>query len=196
MPVSSIDLPAALVLVDLQQGITALPTVHPIEPVLERAAALAAAFRARGQLVVRVRIAFSPDGADALHATVDAAPPAVRPGPDFAEPDPRVPLEPVDLVVTKRGWDAFHGTELDLQLRRRGVRTVVLAGVSTSIGVEGTARSASALGYELVLVSDAMTDTVGSAHDHTVGTILPRLGRVDGAQAVLAALDGAARPAS
>jgi nicotinamidase-related amidase len=41
---------------------------------------------------------------------------------------------PDDIHITKRGWDAFFGTELDLQLRRRGVGSIVLVGVRTSIG--------------------------------------------------------------
>lgn len=176
-PKGSIRLPAALLLVDLQRGITALPTVDPIETVLERASALADAFRAHGQLVVRVRVAFSPDGADALHAPVDVAPP-LAPGPDFSELDPRVPVCDGDLQIIKRGWDAFHGTELDLQLRRRGVRTVVLAGLITSIGVEGAGRSASALGYELITVADAVADVAETAQCHSLQRILPRLGRV------------------
>jgi len=43
---------------------------------------------------------------------------------------------PGDIVLVKRHWGAFTGTELDLQRRRRGVTQIVLAGISTSIGVD------------------------------------------------------------
>jgi nicotinamidase-related amidase len=156
--------------------------------VVERAARLAAEFRARELPVVLVNVTFSADGGDVLRARVDAAPPTIVPALDFAELRPEPGQAPGDLRITKRGWDAFHGTELDLQLRRRGVGGVVLAGISTSIGVEATARSAHALGYEVVVAGDAVTDMVASAHENSVSTILPRLARLDTTEAIIAAL--------
>jgi nicotinamidase-related amidase len=44
-----------------------------------------------------------------------------------------------DIRVTKHNWGAFHGTDLDTRLRRRGITEIVLGGVRTSIGVESTA---------------------------------------------------------
>lgn len=81
-----------------------------------------------------------------------------------------------DIIVTKQQWGAFYGTDLDLQLRRRGVTQVVLAGIATSIGVESTARSAHEHGYHVTLATDAMTDMSGEAHDNSVRRIFPRLG--------------------
>jgi nicotinamidase-related amidase len=68
-----------------------------------------------------------------------------------------------DLQITKRQWGAFYGTELDLQLRRRGIRTIVLGGVATQIGVESTAREAYEHGYELINVRDATASTDADA---------------------------------
>jgi len=188
MPVDSLHPRSALVLIDLQKGIAALPTVHPAEEVLARAARLAEAFRARELPVVLVNVAFSADGGDVLRARVDAAPPAITHGPDFAELCEELAPRAGDLRITKRGWDAFYGTELDLQLRRRRVEGVVLAGISTSIGVEATARSAHAHGYEVVIASDAVTDMLESAHQNSLQTIMPRLARLDSTEAILAAL--------
>jgi nicotinamidase-related amidase len=187
---SLIDLPSrcALVLIDLQIGITALPTIHPADEVVARAARLAAAFRERDLPVVLVRTAFTPDGGDVLRARVDAPPPAITPGPDFPVLRPELAQTERDLVVTKRQWDAFFGTELDLQLRRRRIESIVLAGISTSIGVESTARTGWSLGYELVFASDAVTDLVDTAHDNALGTILPRLGRLATTEAILTSL--------
>jgi len=180
-----LDPATALVLVDLQKGITGLPTVHDPATVVARAAVLADAARRGGRPVVRVRVQFSPDGGDLLRGRTDSPGPAIAPAADFAELDPRVPSAPDDLLVTKRGWDAFTGTELDSRLRRRGVRSVVIAGIATSIGVESTARTARELGYEVVIAHDAVTDLVASAHATSLDVILPRIARLESA-AVLA----------
>lgn len=188
MPVTTLDPRTALVLIDLQVGITALPTVDDAEAVVTNAARLAAAFRARGLPVALVRTSFSPDGADALRPRTDGQQPRLAVGPDFATLRPELDRQPGDVVVTKRQWDAFHGTELDLQLRRRGVTGIVLAGISTSIGVESTARHAHALGYEQAFATDALTDTVRSAQDDALRTIFPRIGQLDTTSAIIAAL--------
>ncbi|WP_264779078.1 isochorismatase family protein, partial [Gluconobacter sphaericus] len=65
--------------------------------------------------------------------------------------------EPTDLRVTKRQWGAFYGTDLDLQLRRRGISTIVLGGIATNLGVESTARAAHEHGYNVVLATDVMS---------------------------------------
>jgi Isochorismatase family len=67
-------------------------------------------------------------------------------------------------VITKRHWGAFYGTELDLQLRRRGVAKIVLGGIATNFGVESTARAAYELGYGQVFVEDAMTSLSEETH--------------------------------
>ncbi len=101
----------------------------------------------------------------------------------------------VSGVIGKRQWGAFYGTELDLQLRRRGIDTILLAGISTNIGVESTARDAYERGYEQVFVEDAMTARDAGEHAHTVRLIFPRIGRVRSTADVLAALEVATRPA-
>ena len=136
MPVQILDPRTALVLIDLQKGITAMPTVDPADQIVERAAALAKAFRERELPVVRVRVAFSPDGGDMLRSRVDAQPPATTRGADWGELREEIGTGPHDIIITKRQWDAFFGTELDLQLRRRNITGIVFGGISTSIGVE------------------------------------------------------------
>ena len=91
--------------------------------------------------------------------------------------------------MTKRTWGAFHGTTLDEQLRARGVTQVVVTGVSTSAGVESTARSAHEHGYHVVLATDAMTDTSGDAHANSVERIFPRLGETGTTDEILEVLD-------
>ncbi|MBW6440266.1 isochorismatase family protein [Actinoplanes hulinensis] len=185
MPVDRLAERTAVVLIDLQKGITALPTVHPAADVVARAAQLAHAARISGAPLIRVRVAFSADGGDVVRARTDAPPPAVTPTPDFAEYDKRIPVEPGDILITKRGWDAFYGTELDLQLRRRQITGIVLAGISTSIGVESTARTGREHGYEIAVAADAVTDLVASAHDTSLRVILPRIARIDSTAAIV-----------
>lgn len=180
----------ALVVIDLQRGTAAMPAApHPASDVVTRAAALADALRAAGGTVVLVRVTPSEDGRDALRPRTDM--PAQHPGPrppDWAEIVPELGPEPGDLVITKRQWGAFYGTELDLQLRRRGIDTILLAGISTNVGVESTARDAFERGYEQVFVEDAMTARSPDDHAHALRTVFARIGRVRSTAEVLAAL--------
>ena len=80
-----------------------------------------------------------------------------------------------ELQVRQRG-SALFGTDLDVQLRRRGVTQIVLTGIATSIGVESTARDAYAMGYHVTLATDAMADRDAATHAHSVEKIFPRLG--------------------
>jgi nicotinamidase-related amidase len=183
----------ALVVIDLQRGITQAPTApHRASDVVAHAAALAVAIRATGGSVVLVHVTPSADGGDALHPHTDT--PARGSGllpADWAEIVSELGPEPGDIVVTKRQWGAFYGTELDLQLRRRSIDTILLAGVSTNVGVESTARDAYERGYEQVFVEDAMAARSPDEHEHTVRTLFPRIGRVRSTAEVLAALEAA-----
>ena len=67
---------------------------------------------------------------------------------------------------------------LDLQLRRRGVTSVVIGGIATNIGVESTARAAHEHGYAVVLAEDAITGRSAVMHAFAFDHILPLLGRV------------------
>jgi nicotinamidase-related amidase len=177
---------SALILVDLQQGILAMATApRPASEVLQTGKALADRFRAVDAPVVLVRIAWAADFSDAPSAQVDQ--PTARP-PGGLPPTWSVLadglMSPADIVIVKRHWGAFIGTELDLQLRRRGVRTLALGGIATNFGVESTARSAWEHGYEVVVIEDACASVSAEAHDFAVKTIFPRIARVTAADAI------------
>ncbi|MCX3064178.1 hydrolase [Streptomyces beihaiensis] len=188
-PLDSLDARAALVLIDLQNGILGMPTApYASDAVLHNAVRLADAFRARNLPVVRVRVAWSPDGGDLPVSRTVAPGPRQAPPAEFAEfPAEFGPLGD-DIVITKRHWGAFTGTELDLQLRRRGVTQIVLGGISTSIGVESTARSAFEQSYHLVIVEDATTDTDAASHEHSFGKIFPRIAQLGTTDEILGLL--------
>ncbi|WP_326591831.1 isochorismatase family protein [Streptomyces brevispora] len=179
MSATTLDPKTALVVVDLQKGITALPTVHPIADVIAHATTLADAFRAKGLPVVLVRVTGGAPG------RTEAPARSGQPAADWAEIVPELGPREGDIVVTKQQWGAFYGTDLDLQLRRRGVTQVVVAGVATSIGVESTARSAYEYGYHVTIATDAVTDMSAEAHDNSVERIFPRLGETDTTDAII-----------
>jgi nicotinamidase-related amidase len=108
--------------------------------------------------------------------------------PDWSEFVPELNRQPADIVILKRQWGAFYGTDLDLQLRRRGLTTIVLCGIATEFGVESTARDAYERGYELVFASDAMTGMHAESHANAIERIFPRMGRVRSTEEIVAAL--------
>jgi nicotinamidase-related amidase len=165
----------AVVLIDLQKGILGLK-LEPLsaDELLERSKALAVRFRAAGALVVLVNVAPATDEPRAVDE---------RPALPKALPAGFIDLaaglaEPGDLKITKRSWGAFSVPELDGDLRKRGVRTIVLGGVATQFGVESTARQAWELGYELVIVKDATSSLAIEAHDNSMRRIFPRIARL------------------
>ena len=184
-----LDPATALILIDLQDGITALPTVDPSDQIVARGARLADAFRAHKKLVVATRVAFSPDGGDVVKTRTAANRGGPTPTPDYGEFRSELKLGNGDIPITKRGWNAFYGTELDLELRRRKITAIVLAGISTSIGVESAARAANERGYELTIVTDAVTDTARGAHLNSLEEIFPRIAELATTDDVLSALE-------
>lgn len=180
----------ALVLIDLQQGIVARPGAPRTgAEVVRNAVRLAAKFRERGAIVALVRVSFAPDRKDAVNAQVDT--PFQMSGPlppNWTEILPEVGPREGDLVITKRQWGAFYGTDLDLHLRRRGIRTIVLGGIATNFGVESTARDAFERAYQLIFAEDAMTSLTAEGHNFVIQSIFPRIGLVRSTDAVLEAL--------
>ena len=178
----------AVVLIDLQQGITGLTLApHASADVVRRGRQLAEAFRERGATIVYVRVLMT----EMANLPVDAPgrPPGAPPPPPAAmELVPEAGFRPGDLLVAKRQWGAFYGTDLDQHLRRRRITTIVLGGIATNIGVESTARAAHERAYELVLAEDAMTSLSADAHAFSIQTIFPRLGRVRTTEQIIAGI--------
>ena len=178
MALTALDPRTALVVIDLQGGVVGAPTQPYSGPeVVTRTVGLADAFRAAGLPVVLVRVSFADDGADAVPGRTEQRRPggAARPeGWDVVVDE--LAGHPGDIHVVKRNWGAFHGTDLDVQLRRRGVTQIVLTGIATSIGVESTARAAHEHGYHVTLATDAMSDLDAVSHAHSIERIFPRLG--------------------
>jgi nicotinamidase-related amidase len=181
MPLTTLDPVPALVLIDLQQGIVAGPVALAVPP----AAALARAFRRHDLPVVLVNVTGrAPGRTDAGGHRHDGAPPS-----GWADIIDELDRQPSDHLITKRRRSAFHDTGLDTLLRDLAVTQVVLAGVSTSSGVESTARSAHDHGYHVVLATDAMADPDPGSHRHTLERVFPKLGETTTSAAITGFLD-------
>jgi nicotinamidase-related amidase len=179
----------ALVLIDLQKGIVGMPGIAPRSgpDVVTNAVKLVHRFRAAKAPVVLVHVGFAPDLADLVKTETDATPFRGPFPPGFTDLVPELGPEQTDITIIKRQWGAFYGTELDLQLRRRGITTIVLGGIATNIGVESTARAALEHGYQLILVEDAMASRSAEMHTFAITKIFPSLGLVRSTEEVLAA---------
>jgi len=179
----------AVVVIDLQKGITGLPVSPlPIETVIANSVRLLATARQTGAQPILVHVGGSPDGADRLHPPTDQPPRITSLPPGWSDLISELDQQPGDLVIMKRQWGAFYGTDLDLQLRRRGLTSIVLCGIATEGGVESTARDAYERGYEIVFAADAMSGLYAESHANAVERIFPRIGRVRSTEQIIAAL--------
>ena len=179
----------ALVVIDLQKGVAGMTAApYTAAAVIKNAEALADKFRKDNMSVFLVHVNMSMDGRDKLNPNADIQWPAGNLPADWADIVPEMGPKLNDIVITKRQWGAFYGTELDLELRRRGITTIVLCGIATNIGVESTARDAYEYGYSQVFAEDAMS--AGSAEEHVfpVTKTFPRLGLVRKTADILAGL--------
>ncbi|MFD7157503.1 isochorismatase family protein [Kribbella sp. NPDC059898] len=191
MPVTTLDPKTALVVIDLQNGVTGLPgEPHATADVISKAVELAEAFRKHNRLVVLVRVSIAADGADWVPGRTEQGPRSARQTPPAGADQVVEQLagHAEDIIVTKRNWGAFHGTDLDIHLRRRGITQIVLTGIATSIGVESTARAAFEHGYHVTLATDAMTDLSADAHHNSLTRIFPRLGETGTVAEIIALL--------
>jgi nicotinamidase-related amidase len=185
--ITELDKNTALILIDLQNAVVLLPLVHPVKDILDNSAKLVEAFRNAGLPIVIVNV--NPAGAAWTKARKDETQRASAAfKDDWMEITPEIKTHPDDIFITKHTWGAFFETALDDELKKRNVTGIVMAGVATSVGVEGTARQASERGYNLTFANDAMTDLVLSAHENSLKTIFPRMGEVGTTEEVIGKL--------
>jgi nicotinamidase-related amidase len=179
MAPTTLDTKTALILIDLQKGIVSLPTAHSTADVIKHAGALAEAFRSHHLPVVLVNVAGGAPGRTEQPRRGGDFPA------DWTDIVPELNQKPQDHTVTKRTWGAFTKTDLEQHLKALGVTQVVIAGVSTSVGAESTAREAYALGFNVTLATDAMTDMNADAHHNSITRIFPKLGETGTTQEII-----------
>jgi len=178
----------ALVIIDLQHGIVSRDTKpYPSSQIVDNSRALAEALRSKGGTVVYVHVDI------ANYRTIAADQPAREPGaplppPEASEIVPSAGMQPGDLKITKYGWGAFAQTDLEQQLRARGIETIILTGIATNMGVESTLRHGTGLGFDFVTVEDACSTFTPEMQAFAFQFVFPRLSRVRTTAQVLEAL--------
>lgn len=181
----------ALVLIDMQKGLLALPLApHTASQMIDTSTRLARSVAEAGGTVVLVRVHFDEGLAAAPKGQTDV-PLAIPSGgipTDWAEIAPELIAVRPHVIITKRHWSAFYGTELDLQLRRRGITHIVLGGQMTNFGVESTARDAWQHNYTVVLAEDASNSFREDLHRFAIKHTLPRVALVRSSAEIIAAL--------
>lgn len=178
----------ALVLIDLQHSTVARQLApYTGEQVVGNCVLLAQEMRERGGMVVFVHVLVNE--MLALPADAPLRPPgSPPPPPDASQLVPDAHVEASDIVIAKRQWGAFYGTELDQLLRRRAIRTIMLGGIATNYGVESTARAAFDRGYALLFAEDAMSSMSVEAHAFATRNLFRTMGRVRSTAHLLQAL--------
>ena len=154
----------ALVLLHYQQDILTIFASAGIDAYVTRMTVLADQARAAGLPVFFVKIGFSPDYREVSPNnqngqmvrsfglfTGDDVPPGLR--------------QPGDVVLTGHRVSGFKGTSLDMELRSRGVDTLIMAGITTTGVVLSTVAEASDLDYRILLVEDGCFEPDTAAHD-------------------------------
>jgi nicotinamidase-related amidase len=169
----------ALVLVDLHYGTLTMP-VQPYgaAQIIRNATAIGRGFEAVGAMIVLTHLACPrmsrPDeiSGELSSMTCDLGPPG------WSEFTPAVRSLRADLILAKRKWSAFEGTDLDSQLRRRRITTLVIAGLTTNIAVEFTARDAWQRNYAVIVAEDAVASIDSAFHRFSVERVLPQVATV------------------
>jgi nicotinamidase-related amidase len=184
MPLTTLDPKTALIVIDLQKGIVNGNFIHPIGDIIDRTRALLDVFRATHLPVVLVNVAGRAPGR--TEEGPRSNPSVQEEWTDFL---PQLDQHASDIVVTKRSWGAFATTDLEHQLKARGVTQVVVTGVATAGGVEATARQAYEQGFNVTLAFDAMTDIREEAHQYSIRNVFPRVGETGSTKEIISLLE-------
>jgi ureidoacrylate peracid hydrolase len=101
--------------------------------------------------------------------------------------------QPGDYIVPKHRWSAFYQTSLELSLRARGIKTILLCGGATDIGVASTVFAARDMDFNLVIISDACDSSQQDSHHQLLKRIFPRMARVRTTEQVIQMIEHGAR---
>jgi nicotinamidase-related amidase len=165
-----------LLVMDFQSGIA---DRYPAD-VVDRAAEAVHAARNAGMPVIFVRVAFRPGHPEVSprNRAFAALPDAAGMLEDDTTIHPALAPLPGEPVVTKRRVSAFAGSDLDVLLRAREARSLVLCGVATSGVVLSTLRAAADLDFELTVLRDACADADPEVHRVLLDKVFPRQAEV------------------
>ena len=161
-----------------------LDRIKDADALLARAARAIDLVRDRGGQIGYVRVAFEDADYAAIPPTsmmgarVAAAGRAFHADSPMTAIDARIAPQPGDVVVRKTRVGAFSTTDLDDQLRQRGIDTLLLAGLSTSGVLLSTVRDAHDRDYRVFVVADLSADPEPEVHDFLTQRIFPRQAHV------------------
>ncbi len=171
----------ALVVIDLQKGIASMGrnfVPYDASTVIKNASELAGSFRQHNMPVFLVHVVPAKDAMLKVTADDSGWGGSGEMPPDFTDIVPELEPKDNDVVISKKQWGAFYGTDLELRLRRGEIKTIVLCGISTTHGVESTARFAYEMGFQQIFAEDAMTAMNREMHDSTINNVFKKIGRV------------------
>lgn len=167
----------ALLVMDLQNGIVSRFADKP-EALLPFRQAIEAA-RSHGIQIIYVRVAFregypevSPNNKSFSAVTQRLG--GMAESEEATQIHSSVKPQPGDVLVTKRRFSAFTGSDLEVILRARGISTLVLTGISTSGVVLSTLREAADKDFVLRVLSDACLDADPELHNVLLEKVFPR----------------------
>ena len=184
MPISKLDRNVALIVIGLQKGIMGGDFLHPIGDIVSRTRALTNAFRAKNLPVVLVNVAGRAPG-----RTEQGPRSSMAFAEGWTDLLPELEAQPTDILVTKRSWGAFATTDLEHQLKARGVTQVVITGVVTSGGIEATARQAYEQGFHVTVATDAVADAREEAHRYSLEKVFPRMAETGTSKEIVSMLE-------
>jgi nicotinamidase-related amidase len=172
----------ALLVMDYQPGI--LDRVEDPDALAAKARAAIDTMREAGATIGYVRVAFTDEELEAMPDTAGMARVKAMPAGSMhadspaTQVDERVAPQEGDIIVRKKRVGAFGTTDLDKQLRARGVDTLVLAGISTSGVLLSTVRDGHDRDYRLFVLADASADPQPGFHEFLTEQLFPRQGTV------------------
>ena len=191
--------------------------LHPTDPerartlterdLVAKLGRLLSAARSHDMTVLYTLARHAPDSADVvshptdtdmdLHPWPNGVAIPFRPSVKRDDPSARIADElaagPNELVLAKQRWSGFFQTSLELNLRARGIDTIILAGMSTDVGIASTAFSARDQDFGIVIARDACWSHRPGNHDFFMDRVFPRMARVRPTEQVVSSMSGRVR---
>ena len=178
----------AILVVDVQNLFVGFPLHPPVEEVLPRLHRFIHAARAAGAMIVRIENVIPDEMYSEVWQRQHGRPTSfLTPGSEAAAFAPGFEPGTGDVVITKPRYSAFIGTPLETLLRSRGIRTVIVGGLTTDVCVSSTARDAFQRDFYTITLSDCAAEQTLARHESGLATLASVFGLVCDSSDVLGA---------
>ncbi len=169
----------AVLVVDIQNLFVGFPLHPPVEEVLPRLHRFIHAARSAGALIVRIANVIPDEMFSAVWQRQHGTPTTfLAPGSEAAAFAPGFEPELGDIVITKPRYSAFIGTPLETVLRSKGIRTVIVVGLTTDVCVSSTARDAFQRDFDTITLADCAAEQTLARHESGLATLASVFGMV------------------